>query len=179
MKKNLLVAVFAATMMGSAIAGPTYVGSWIVGNGPWWETNPVSYSGQEVAALLWGGSPSDYSISTVDANPLNINHLTFLDGWGNDQYLFSPQSETFKLQTNTGYNDPGGSNTAYSAYVLDHSCNNRYSDSPPGSVPNNCSGYGEEFVNYAFRNDVPEPGMLGLLGFGLAGLAGMRRRKGA
>jgi hypothetical protein len=141
--------------------------------------NPVSYSGQEVAALLWGGSASDYSISTIDNNPLNINHLTFLDGWGDDQYLSTPQAETFKLQTGSGYNDPGGTGTSYSAYVLDHTCSNRYNDSPPGSVPNNCTGDGTQYVNYAFINpsDLPEPGTLGLLGLAFAGLAGIRRRK--
>jgi hypothetical protein len=172
MRKYVLATVLAATMAGSAIASPTYVGSWIVGNGPLWTDNPLSYSGQEVAALLFGGAPGDYSISTVDSNPLNINNLTFLDGWGDTQYLLNPQSETFKLQTGSGYNDPQVLGSSYSAYVLDHTCFNRYND-----PAEDCAGDGTQYVNYAFRNDVPEPGMLGLLGLGLAGLAGLRRRR--
>ena len=39
-------------------------------------------SGQEAAALLFGGVASDYVISTVDTNSLNINFMAHVDGWG-------------------------------------------------------------------------------------------------
>ena len=153
-----------------------YVGSWIVGDGPLWTTNPPVYSGQSAAAFLFGGDPADYVTSTIDSDPTHINFLTFLDGWGDDQYLFNPQSDTFSFdQPPPGYNDPAGTATAYSAYILDHSCFNRYSD-----ITQACADYGTQFVNFAFRVEgvaVPEPGALGLFAAGLAGLGMLRRRR--
>lgn len=139
----------------------TYVGSWSIGDGPSWTTNPDVYSGQEAAAFLFGGNASDYVISTISNNPAEINFLTFLDGWGDTQYVLNPQSQSWKLDSGApGYNDPYGG-PAYSAYVYDHF--------GPGSI----------YVNYAFRvnQGVPEPTTMLLLGFGLAGLAGVRRFK--
>lgn len=44
-----------------------FVGSWRVDHGPIWSSMPISYSGLDTAALLFGGAPTDYFISTVDA----------------------------------------------------------------------------------------------------------------
>ncbi len=57
-----------------------FVGSWEVDQGPYWNTSPppIAYSGVDAAALLFGGSPSDYVISTVDNNPANINRLAWV-----------------------------------------------------------------------------------------------------
>jgi hypothetical protein len=150
----------------------TYVGSWDLSNldgnydnpsNPYvWTNNPQCYSGVQAAAVLFGGSASDYVISTVDSNPADINGLTFLDGWGDDQYLFNPQSDTFSLQTGSGYNDPGGSGTSYSALVTDHA--------PFDGGP---------FINYAFRvTSVPEPSSVAAFALGGLVLAGviLRRR---
>jgi hypothetical protein len=149
--------------IGTTHAAYVYVGSWdfaTLGGGNydstnpyWWESNPTVYSGVEAAAFLFGGSPSDYAISTIDDNPANINNLAYLDGWADTQYLVTPQSETFKLDTGApGYNEPFGG-PAYSALVFDH---------------------GPDFPNarnYAFRvsNGVPEH--TGFLTLGLAGLS--------
>lgn len=172
MKKTLLAALLAMGIASSANAALVYVGSWYVGDGPEWTTNPTVYTAQEAAAFLFGGSASDYSISTVDSNPLNVNYMAFVDGWGDSTYLTTPVSESYSLDSGgPGYNEPFGG-PSYSAYVLDHSCFNRYGN--PGEV---CAA-GEPGLNYAFR-DVPEPGMLALLGLGFAGLAGIRRRKQA
>jgi len=118
----------------------TYVGSWDLatldggfGNpsNPYiWYNNPQSYSGVEAAAKLFGGSASDYAISTVGTDPTQVNHLAFLDGYGNTQYLFSPTSESYELQTGSSYSQP----PSFSALVVDHA------PSAQGS-----------FVNYAFR----------------------------
>ena len=179
MKKFLMAAIAASSLVlaaSAAQAAPIYVGSWLVGDGPVWTSNPAVYSGQEAAALLFGGLPSDYAISTIDDNVANINNLAFLDGWADSQYLITPQSESFRVDTgNPGYNDPAGFGTAYSAYVLDHTCNNRYND--PNAA---CSGDGTQYRNFAFRLDaveVPEPLTLSLFGAGFAGAVAVRRRK--
>jgi hypothetical protein len=171
----------AAAAVAGAIATPaaaatyTYVGNWYVGDGEVWTNNPAVYSGQEAAALLFGGVASDYAISTIDSNPLNINFSAFVDGWGDDQYLNTPVSQSYSLDLgNPGYNDPAGTGTAYSAFVLDHSCDNRYSN-PNEGCTSNVRG-----LNFAFRinSAVPEPATwaMMLVGFGAVGVAARRRR---
>lgn len=122
-----------------------FVGSWYVGDGPVWSSNPAVLSARDAAALFWGGSPTDYAISTVSSNPAEINFMAFVDGWADDQYLSSPVSQDFKVDSGApGYNDPEGG-PAYSAWVLDHSCMNRYGD------PAQTCGPGEPGLNFAFR----------------------------
>jgi hypothetical protein len=171
-KKVLGASVVVAGMLiaatGNVKAAPTYVGSWAVADGPLWTTNPTVYSGQEVAALLWGGVASDYYISTVDSNPLNINHLTFLDGFADTMYLTNAQSETFKFDTgNDGYSAGGA--PAYSAYVFDHACGVPYCD----------NGGGDNAINFAFRiAAVPEPETYAMLlvGLGILGFSAQRKK---
>ncbi len=71
-KLNILAGVLmAATTLtaGAANAALTFVGAWQVDQGPTWfgspPDGPLAYTGQEAAALLFGGNASDYSISTV------------------------------------------------------------------------------------------------------------------
>jgi hypothetical protein len=153
----------------------TYVGSWHVGDGPVWTSNPLCSSGIEVAALLFGGNASDYAISTISTDTSTINFKTYLDGWGNTQYLITPAAQDYKLQTGSGYNDPFGG-PSFSAYVLDHTEGQRYGDpSLTGDQLN------DPYINYAFivdqsANPVPEPSTFLLLGAGLAGVGFLRRR---
>lgn len=69
--------------MASPLAANAFVDvdEWNVGmsSAPIWSTSgsnaPLAYTGQEAAALLFGGLREDYAISTVDDNPGNINNL--------------------------------------------------------------------------------------------------------
>ena len=93
---------------------PAPVGSYLVGDGPDSGTNPPTYNCVEACALLFGGSASSYSCSTIDST---INHQAFVDGWDDYQFCTTPVSETFKK--NTTYTC-GKTACAYSAYVKDH-----------------------------------------------------------
>ena len=159
-------ALALATMAAPAHAvSYVFVGFWSVGDGPEWTSNPQVYTGQEAAALLFGGDASDYAISTVDDNVANINFRAHVDGWGDGQYLTSGDvAQDFSLDTGgSGYNSAPGFGSAYSAYVRDH------------------SGAGDTRTrNYAFRiidDAVPEPATWAMMigGFGMIGAA-MRRR---
>ena len=173
MNMKALFAGAAALVSVSAIsvaanAAYLYVGSWAVADGPRWSgtPSPQSLSGRQTAALLFGGLFSDYAISTVDNNPLNINFLAKLDGYADTQYLTNPQSQDFVGVVGANYAAGFGN---YSAYVFDHACGIYYC----------AGGGGEKAINYAFRvNGVPEPGTWALMigGFGLAGVALRRRR---
>jgi len=99
---------------------PVYVGSYRVSDGPNWTTNPPVYSPQEAAALIFGGNASDYAIS-VNSNTSDPNTITntgWTDSWG-DGFAINPENYSLDLG-NPGYNDPGGSATAASAWVSDH-----------------------------------------------------------
>ena len=50
------------------------VGQWQVDQGPFWATEPAAYTGQEAAALLFGGTAASYQISTVGPSVASIDH---------------------------------------------------------------------------------------------------------
>ena len=167
MKLKMLVAaaaLAAATLVSSAAsAAITYVGSWQVDQGPSWTTVPSAYTGQQAAALLFGGAASGYMISTVDNTVANINRKSWVSVWFAGSF---PDCSGFPCGrqvadnsvTSTGglYQNPGDE----SAYVRDWAI-------------------GAQFTNYAFTGSAaPEPAAWGLMisGFGMAG-AMIRRRK--
>ncbi len=78
MRCALYLAVLICTTAFAALGGPVFVGSYAVYDGPVWSTNPPVYSAQEAAALLFGGTPSDYAISIDPSlDPSTITH----SGW--------------------------------------------------------------------------------------------------
>jgi hypothetical protein len=169
---KFIVATIATIVLGSltvaANASPAFVGSYAVdgaGVAPAWPTNPICYTPQEAAALLFGGLPSDYLISVNSSmDPTTITDTGHEDGWGEPDTIFA---QNFKLQTGTGYNDPGGAGSAWSAYVFDHSDTN---------------------INYVWLNDkrtapvcdgamTPEPAGIALFSLGTLPLLGLLRRR--
>ncbi|MFP5410043.1 MAG: PEP-CTERM sorting domain-containing protein [Gammaproteobacteria bacterium] len=167
-KQKLIVALALAAGFSTAQAAPIYVGSFNVFDGPVWTSNPQVMSAREAAAMLFGGLPTDYMISVInDVN--NITRTAYLDGWGDTQYLITPTSEDYKLSSRLdgGYDQ----SPSYSAYVCDHANCQAYG----ASVSSGLQGY--NYTNYVFRNSVPEPASLALVGMGLLGLGLARRRK--
>ncbi len=121
-----------------------YVGFYEVNDGPSWPTNPPVYSGVGAAALLFGGSSNEYSISINSSqDPTTITHTAYYDGWGEHSGMVF--ADTYSLDAvPAGYSAPGGTATARSAYVSD--------------------GLSNAYRNYVWRQDIAGEAINGMAG---------------
>lgn len=161
-KVCLLILLFIA---GQANAGLIFVGQWEVDDGPAWGSAPLAHTGQEAAALLFGGVASDYSISTIGIDALAIDNMAWYSVLGlagghkfAEDYLASGSTQSLSFYY-SGHNfNSGDFNEAASAYVDDNAI-------------------GSQYTNYAFISVVPTPATLALLGIGIACLGWSRHKR--
>lgn len=169
--KHLLIAFLAKAFLVAATldvnaATYRYVGSWQVDQGPYWLEQPLAYSGQEAAALLFGGLPGEYAISTLGPNPETVNRLAWYSvfavlGGGFQLADSLDQSLPLDLYYDGTLQANGLMSNPASAYVWD-------------------GALGPQYTNYAFRmSEVPLPATGLLLLGALGGLGLLRRRRGA
>lgn len=180
MKRLLAAILLTLGMMATARADWIFVGAWNVNDGPYWGVKPAPpiYTGRQAAALLFGGLPTDYAVSTQGADPGLIDFQSWVSGWSLGTPGVIVGQDTLRDLNRDGlYNccDALGEFAGlgdFSAFVRDW-----------------C--YTGECINYAFRasdarldgdapnadHGVPEPATALLAGWGLLGLFAARRRQ--
>jgi hypothetical protein len=166
--KAILAGVAAAAALataGAANASLVFVGSWKVDDGPDWQTGPLAYTGQEAAALLFGGQASDYQISTIDNKVADIDHKA----WYSILDFPGPIDGGSRLAQNYSVKGPGGTYTDDGALLLQNQAASAY-------VMDNAGG--AEFTNFAFRETaaaIPEPAAWALILTGFFGMGASLR----
>lgn len=155
---KLLAGLAMVAASSAASASYTYLGSFLLGDGAYWGTNPLCVSGLDMAVSLYGGTTADYAISTVSSNPLDIDFKAWTDSWGIHPPVQSPQG--YKLGTFYDEQD-GVFGSTTSAFVRD-----------------SASAGDTTYTSFIFHTDaVPEPSSVAALGLG-ALVVLKRRRKG-
>ncbi len=111
-----------------------FVGQWQVDQGPHYGLADRVYTGQEAAAYLFGGSPSDYQISTAGPLVTNINRKSWVSVYDSGTVLGCyvgacgrQAPDNLVKSTNGLYRSQGDE----SAYIIDYAV-------------------GPQFTNYAF-----------------------------
>ncbi len=134
----------ALGLMCCAAGALTYVGSWRVDAGKSYLKYPLAYTGQEAAALLFGGLPSDYHISTVGKDPAKIDNMAW--------YSVLGVTGGKKLRQNYDVSRAGG------LYYDGKPYDNTLAGNPASAYVRD-NAYGVLYTNYAFRIDpiVPDP----------------------
>jgi len=158
-----LAALAALVITASTASAQVFVGSWKVDDGPWWSDGggAAIMSGTQTAAFLFGGSASDYYISTIDANTANINHLAWYSTYGG----------------NCGGGFPCGTAHNENSFV-DLNGNGIYDMVGEQSAYVGDWAQGEQYRNYAFRVvAAPEPATIALMATGLIGVFGIARKR--
>jgi len=170
-----LQAILAGATVLFALAGAapahavtyTFGGSWEVDQGPSWTVVPPAYTGQEAAALLFGGSASNYVISTVDDNMADINFSNWVSVYGGSGNLPSCVPSV----------------NSHGCIVADNfviSNGGTYSASGDTSAYVNDFAGGPDFTNFAFEvSSTPLPAAFPLFATGLGAivLLGWRRKR--
>lgn len=144
-----------------------FAGQWQVDQGPDWFSSPpdgpLAYTGQEAAALLFGGNAADYQISTLGTDPALVNNQAWYSiiGVGGGTALAQDYSSKYLgsfYGPTSGFtlNDP---TNAASAYVDDNAT-------------------GAAFTNYAFTGTGAAPGTLVKAGSGTLILTGVNTYSG-
>jgi hypothetical protein len=161
-KVFLFILLFITSHANAALM---FVGQWEVDDGPSWGSQPLASTGQAVAALLFGGSASDYSISTLGVDALTVDNMAWYSILGLEgghkfaqDYVASGSTQAPSYYYSGGAFNPGDINEAASAYVNDNAIGSRY-------------------TNYAFISTVPAPATLALFGIGLAGIVCSRQKR--
>lgn len=160
--------VFLLTLLlitSHANAALMFVGQWQVDDGPSWGSHPLASTGQAVAALLFGGSASDYSISTLGADALTVDNMAWYSILGLDgghkfaqDYVAPGSTQAPGYYYSGGSFNSGDASEAASAYVNDNAIGARY-------------------TNYAFIETVPAPATFALFCTALLGLGWSSRRR--
>ncbi|MBV8123767.1 MAG: PEP-CTERM sorting domain-containing protein [Burkholderiaceae bacterium] len=175
MKKQFVAAALAVCGI-QAMAGPSYLGSWTVDQGPFWGTGPQEYSGQQAAALLFFGmtgdaNPLDYAVSTNGDSTGTINDAAWYSVYGSNSSYGGPAPLG---SFNGGFADEG--------LILPDNYTNDVNYSASGDVSSYVRDWalGTTFTNFAFYDPVgtvPEPTSLLLIGTSLLAMVGVVKRQ--